>query len=310
MAKISHHQSPSRWQHSLSIIGFKFNQLVAYTKYRYSLTKSYLNILWSQRLSSLQKGYGFALLLFYPLEFNSLAILMAGYVLLREFWPKLTSLWDRPSGKLIIIFFYAVILNFSLVNAASLVNEVTGISANYLPYTHNFAVLLLMPQWFFGITLILLVLLQLWFFSAAFLHLIRKWLFRTSNRSTSEAFPLVTTIVKCAVVSFLVVALADYSNHNRDSSEILNNNDINIEDLSIGGMPVVSLSSYKAFQTSLLHLFIYHQEADQFSRCELGEDEHAIELNPREILVIKPNDSGFETSVTSCKSAVFPLSSD
>lgn len=81
--------------------------------------------------------------------------------LLNEFWPRFMLAWDSLIGRSVILFAYAVMANFALASASGLVNTVTGVSATALPYSHNFAIILMLPSWFFVTTLFILVSSQL-----------------------------------------------------------------------------------------------------------------------------------------------------
>lgn len=112
------------------------------------------------KLSFVQKLYLFAFIL---LCFNkSLAIVAAITVvgLLAEFWPLFTRVWHSLAGKAVLLLFYAVIANFALAGAASVVNEVVGVSSSHFSYTHNFAILLYLPAWTLAISIIALLVLQ------------------------------------------------------------------------------------------------------------------------------------------------------
>ncbi|WP_421134147.1 hypothetical protein [Alteromonas sp. A079] len=81
--------------------------------------------------------------------------------LLNEFWPRFMLAWDSLIGRSLILFAYAVMANFALASASGLVNTVTGVSVVSLPYSHNFAIILMLPSWFFVTTLFILVSSQL-----------------------------------------------------------------------------------------------------------------------------------------------------
>ncbi|MEZ9200167.1 hypothetical protein [Shewanella sp. 10N.286.54.B9] len=81
--------------------------------------------------------------------------------LLAEFWPLFARVWHSLAGKAVLLLFYAVIANFALAGAASVVNEVVGVSSSHFSYTHNFAILLYLPAWTLAISIIALLLLQI-----------------------------------------------------------------------------------------------------------------------------------------------------
>ncbi|QSX37958.1 hypothetical protein [Shewanella sedimentimangrovi] len=90
---------------------------------------------------------------------GALTLLVLGG-LASEFWPRFLHVWHSLPGKALILLFYAVVANFALGNAAGMVNDITGVSAASLPYSHNFAILLSLPGWFFMTSLLVLLLIQ------------------------------------------------------------------------------------------------------------------------------------------------------
>lgn len=101
----------------------------------------------------------FALWLYFDINSVAYELLMFSFVLVgvfKETWPKFMAVWDSLPGKAAILFVYAVIANFALASASGMVNDVTGVSASALPYSHNFAMILMLPSWFFLTSTLLL----------------------------------------------------------------------------------------------------------------------------------------------------------
>ena len=290
----------------------------------------YLHDLWINEFTSLQRWYLATVLFIFPLELHSLAIFVACAVVIIEFWPKVISLWESNGGKLTLIFGYAVVMNFALASAASMVNEVSGISANYLPYTHNFAAILIMPQWIFGVTLVILILLQVWLIFTVLWQLLKKAFgTRQSRHSSAMRFPLLVTIAKTIVVGFLATSMVEMSMPTKDKAiakfEAPGHDDSNdppiekhIEVLAkqlnlnfdANSDEEKSVGILAQLQKLLLLSFIYHQEADEYSRCRLSKGQRAIELNDREVLLVSKINKSFSLSVEACNSAAYPLASD
>ena len=91
-------------------------------------------------------------------------IVMYAFVLsgiTKEVWPRFMIIWHSLPGKAFILFTYAVIANFALASASGMVNDVSGVSAGALPYSHNFALILMMPTWFFLTSIFALVIVTL-----------------------------------------------------------------------------------------------------------------------------------------------------
>ncbi|BFT30853.1 hypothetical protein D210916BOD24_20290 [Alteromonas sp. D210916BOD_24] len=106
------------------------------------------------------------LLVWFYFDINSTIfdVVMYSFVLAgltNEVWPRFMLVWHSLPGKAAILFIYAVIANFALASASGMVNDVVGVSANALPYSHNFALILMMPTWFFLTSIIALVVVTL-----------------------------------------------------------------------------------------------------------------------------------------------------
>ncbi|QDO84166.1 hypothetical protein FM037_14150 [Shewanella psychropiezotolerans] len=112
------------------------------------------------RLTVAQKLYLLALfLLIFSDNFGMVAIVTVAALTL-EFWPLFERVWHSLSGKAVLLLFYAVIANFAIAGAASVVNEVVGVSTEHFSYTHNFAILLYLPAWIIVMTALAILMLQ------------------------------------------------------------------------------------------------------------------------------------------------------
>jgi len=130
-----------------------------FLKRRVGFLRFWISITFAQRCYFLATGM-LLLQLFFSIESRLFEVIMFGFALagiVSETWPKFMSLWNSLPGKAIILFVYAVIANFALASASGLVNSITGVSAGALPYSHNFALILMVPSWFFVTTLMALV---------------------------------------------------------------------------------------------------------------------------------------------------------
>ncbi len=114
------------------------------------------------RLTTAERLYALAtLLLIFTTNWYGFIAILATIALSIEFWPIFTRMWHSLAGKAVILLFYAIIANFALVSASGVVNEVIGVSAESLTYTHNFAILLYLPVWLFSLTIVVLALMQI-----------------------------------------------------------------------------------------------------------------------------------------------------
>lgn len=161
--------------------------------------------LW-HRLTTAERLYAIAsLLLIFTSNWYGLIAIIATVALSIEFWPIFTRMWHSLAGKAIILLFYAVIANFALVSASSVVNEVVGVSADSLTYTHNFAILLYLPIWLFGITVVVLALMQMGLPIYLLLLLVLKPFGMKGVRLVAKSdYPVIVALIRL-VMSFIVL---------------------------------------------------------------------------------------------------------
>ena len=113
------------------------------------------------RLSFAQKLYLIALILAFSGDLMGMVAVIAVIAMAVEFWPVFERVWHSLAGKAVLLLFYAIIANFALGWSGAIVNEVIGVSASDLNYTHNLAILLYMPAWFLMVSAVVLLALQL-----------------------------------------------------------------------------------------------------------------------------------------------------
>ncbi|WP_144211829.1 hypothetical protein [Shewanella donghaensis] len=168
------------------------------------------------RLTVAQKLYFIAFIMMLSFDGSALVGVIAMFAMLIEFWPMFTKAWESLAGKAFLLLFYAVIANFSLVWAGSVVNEVTGISAEHLTYTHNLVVLLYMPVWFVVISGMALMLLQpaimVYFLLLPFLKLVGVKAIRFTKGEYYRKRTLFVRVVLAFVVLTNLFMLGDFEN--------------------------------------------------------------------------------------------------
>ena len=113
-----------------------------------------------QRLAFSQRLYLLAALLLASDNLGLVAIITT-IALTLEFWPVFERVWHSLAGKAILLLFYAIVANYALAMAGAIVNEVVGVPATHFNYTHNFAILLLLPAWVLGISAVGLLFAQI-----------------------------------------------------------------------------------------------------------------------------------------------------
>jgi len=294
-------------------------------------------------LSLAQRCYVLALLalmLFQP-EIWVAAIITA-IALIIEFWPKFATAWHSLAGKAIFLLFYAVIANFALAASGSVVNEITGVSASHLSYTHNFAILLYLPIWFVCISILALLLLQLVIPCYLFFHIGLRILGLEAKQQGSKRRFVVTTALVRMILSVVLllnlIAITDGENwvddlarktqtlqHTSVDKRVVNEGEtiLKAEDsleqagseLTLHPEQTDTTETLKAFGHSyykgirdLIALFAYKFEADGRSRCQKLADSVVIELNDYEILEITESAQeryGYHFEVKKCISPAF-----
>lgn len=259
-----------------------------------------------------------------------------------ETWPKFMALWNSLPGKAVILFVYAIIANFALASASGMVNSITGVSASALPYSHNFALILMVPSWFFVTTLMALVGGMLVIFVYLFfLLLLKPFGVQRLWHQPGYRFVLSTAVARfvwtlgvalqLGILAGQVGLLSEFSSdsanplitieeteNKRENSESQLTEE-QAEDVSELERDLTKLLTnakqksvdYKKAQRQALANFIYEFEADSRSRCAHPEGTRVIELNDYEILQIeKTADAaeGFVYKVEPCRSAAIGLS--
>ena len=112
-------------------------------------------------LSTAQKLYSLAFVILCFGDQLGWVALLSVIAMGLEFWPLFERVWHSLAGKAVLLLFYAIIANFALSTSAAIVNEVVGVSASHLNYTHNFALLLYIPAWFVVMTALVLLAMQI-----------------------------------------------------------------------------------------------------------------------------------------------------
>jgi hypothetical protein len=127
------------------------------------LLRFWRSLTFAQRCYLIATGMG-CLMMYFNIQNSAFDIVMFLFVLagiINEIWPRFMTVWHSLPGKAVILFVYAIIANFALASASGMVNDIAGVSANALPYSHNFALLLTVPSWFLITSLMFLLVLTL-----------------------------------------------------------------------------------------------------------------------------------------------------
>ena len=273
-----------------------------------------------------------------------LAAIITVIALTLEFWPLFDRVWNSLAGKTVLLLFYAIIANFAIAGAASVVNEVVGVSSLHLSYTHNFAILLYLPAWGIAVSATALLILQVIVpVYLIFLLLLKPFgvkgiqlLNHTHYKFTTMFLRLILAMVVLYHLALIVnvdkfltedLAIPESAEINKlkeDQSVIMK--DLDSEDIKIANANInFSLDdtqqdieedtsyddvreNYEFFVRELIAEFAYSLESDSRSRCYITPGSNVIELNDYEILEIAPDDNqayGFSFIVKKCISPAF-----
>lgn len=315
-----------------------------FLKRRIGFLRFWVSITFAQRCYFLATSM-LLIQLFVNIESGLFEAIMFGFALVgivSETWPKFMVLWNSLPGKAVILFVYVIIANFALASASGMVNSITGVSASALPYSHNFALILMVPSWFFVTTLMALVGGMLVIFVYLFfLLLLKPFGVQRLWHQPGYRFVLSTAVARfvwtlgvalqLGILAGQVGLLSEFSSdsanplitieeteNKRESSESQLTEE-QAEDVSELERDLTTLLTnakqksvdYKKAQRQALANFIYEFEADSRSRCAHPEGTRVIELNDYEILQIeKTADAaeGFVYTVEPCHSAAIGLS--
>ncbi len=299
----------------------------------------------SERLTAAQKLYLAAIVILLVSDNLGIVALVTVIALTLEFWPIFDRVWHTLSGKAILLLFYAIIANFAIAGAASVVNEVVGVSTQHFSYTHNFAILLYLPAWVIAMTAIAILLLQVAVpFYLVCLLFLRPFGIKGLRLINHNHFKFTTMLVRlflASIVLYHLMLIAGFDSELDDdlsipadmviidTAEQPVNKLADAESPSIANtkedevrvaLPLVKGSAqedtyshvrkdYESKVRSLIAHFAYHLEADTRSRCLLTSGTNVVELNDYEILQISPDKSepyGFKFEVKKCISPAFP----
>lgn len=230
-----------------------------------------------------------------------------------EFWPGFIRFWDHLLGKAAVLFFYAVIANFALAHSSGLVNGVTGVSASVTPYSHNFALILVLPTWFFIVSLIMLVMVQallpfylllllilkpfgvhgLWHkpeykyvFSTAFLRYMWMVILFINFSVVAAKVGVITSDTPLLGASYTVASEGFFET--KDDVDPARVADIEASHQALQDEIQRNTNNFRSVQKRLLAEFVYNHEADSHSRCAHPADSRVIEINDFEILLVTP----------------------
>lgn len=277
------------------------------------------------RLTAAQKLYLVAILLLFTTENLGLVAIVTVIALTLEFWPLFDKVWHTLSGKTVLLLFYAIIANFAIAGAASVVNEVVGVSTQHFSYTHNFAILLYLPAWVIAMTALAILLLQIAVpFYLMGLLLLRPFGVKGLKLINHNHFRFTTMFVRlilASIVLYHLVLIASLDTELKDDLsdpagvvfneltdkqkqdiahelESVQDDNASEKDIRIG----LSLSEEKQKQQEEMYAhvredyekkvrtfiaqFAYHLEADSRSRCQIKPGTNVVELNDYEILEI------------------------
>lgn len=248
---------------------------------------------------------------------------------MQEAFPILLKIWHSIIGKAFVLFLYAVVTVFALASASSLVNKVAGVSADALPYSHNFAIILTLPSWLLLTTALVFVILQLITpFYLILLLVLKPFGIKRLWHSQDYQYVFTTAVIRYAWMIALFVQISilsdyigaigtfskDLGEDKKISIDVATNGDDEEQGLLSELHALAKEEEAKAqaqtnatkepetrsnFQKKLAYFFnlerlmaqfIYENEADIQSRCEHPQGTRVVELNDYEILVVSPSD--------------------
>ncbi|MBB1268459.1 hypothetical protein [Shewanella sp. SR44-3] len=193
-----------------------------------------------------------------------------------EFWPLFERVWHSLAGKAVLLLFYAIIANFALATSGAVVNEVVGVSASHLDYTHNFAILLYLPAWFVVMSGIVLLAMQfiipLYFFISVLLKPFGVVAMRFTDHSKFRKTTALLRLILASIVLYHLGLL------------------VNIEDSTL----VVDNSSNSAEQTVNRVVPTIELQIGGQDDAVIDESAEDLEINPHELSAKDAEDEDLE----------------
>lgn len=281
------------------------------------------------RLTLAQKLYLLALCLLTFSDNLGMVAIVTVVALTLEFWPLFERVWHSLSGKAALLLFYAVIANFAIAGAASVVNEVVGVSTEHFSYTHNFAILLYLPAWIIVMTALAILMLQVAVPFYLFCLLLLKPFgvigFKLINHNHFRLTTMFIRLILSTVVLYHLVLITSLDNElsldlndpdgllmnelsSKDKEELSNElANMRKNDPSDAGSTTLGISfnddaaqkdkyehvrkDYENMVRSMIATFAYRLESDSRSRCAIAPGSNIVELNDYEIVEIRPDKS-------------------
>ncbi|WP_299803089.1 hypothetical protein [uncultured Shewanella sp.] len=242
-----------------------------------------------------------------------------------ELLPIFERIWHSLVGKAVLLLFYALVANFALSWAAGVVNDVIGVSATNVAYTHNLAILLYIPVWFVFITALVILAAQLLVPFYLMLALILAPLgIKLPKLTQNIHFQKLTWLLRLMLATGLFAHLvlyvlpeleAEQSQQTITAGLVPTETTISAENAELKGMTDEYLQAryeYQAFVRQMIALFAFEFEANSKSRCQKDTDSRVVELNDYELIEIyrdKTLNDGFRFEVKKCISPAFPSDS-
>ncbi|EDQ02265.1 hypothetical protein [Shewanella benthica] len=281
------------------------------------------------RLTLAQKLYLLALFLLIFSDNLGMVAIVTVVALTLEFWPLFERVWHSLSGKAVLLLFYAVIANFAIAGAASVVNEVVGVSTEHFSYTHNFAILLYLPAWIIVMTALAILMLQVAVpFYLLGLLLLKPFGVTGLTLINHNHFRFTTIFIRLilsSVVLYHLVLITSLDNElsqdlsdpdglvmnelsSKDKEELSNElANLREKDATDDESVTFGLSfnddtaqkdnyehvreDYEKMVRSMIARFAYQLESDSRSRCAIAPGSNIVELNDYEIVEIRRDKS-------------------
>lgn len=281
------------------------------------------------RITVAQKLYLLALFLLIFSDNLGMVAIVTVVALTLEFWPLFERVWHSLSGKAVLLLFYAVIANFAIAGAASVVNEVVGVSTEHFSYTHNFAILLYLPAWIIVMTALAILMLQVAVpFYLLCLLLLKPFGVTGLKLINHNHFRFTTMFIRLILSSVvlyhlvLITSLDNELSHDLSDPDGLVMNELSSKDKEELSNELANLrekdetddesvtlglsfnadtaqkdnyehvrEDYEKMVRSMIARFAYQLESDSRSRCAIAPGSNIVELNDYEIVEIRRDKS-------------------
>lgn len=195
------------------------------------------------------------------------------------------KIWDTVIGKGLVLIIYAAATNVSYALASQVVNEIVAFESSKLIYATNFVAVMLIPL--FALVFISAIFAVIFIFGQFYMLFITYADLLKKDKCLAKLIP--QNVESHPVASFVARLI--------------------IFPTVLGFYWSISANAMPAYSNLIedsAKAFIYNLEARKFSRCRLKEDQRAIPINDKEIVIAEKKGESYLFTPMLCTPKLMP----